>query len=259
MPCWIRAYGRPFGEKTARITSIIIIDDRRARLTKNSSPIFAYDVGMMRDEDAKLICFDLGGVLVRLTHTWDEARQLAGVREPERHEDPFTMEPVLQAVFAWEVGEITDQTFFRRTVEALPSYSLDEIEAIVDAWLLGLYPGVEALFDELESVGHPIACLSNTNHRHWSTLLESDNGYAPLQRLHHPFASHLIQARKPDASAYAAVETAMGLSPERIIFFDDRAENIATAHSRGWSAHQVDPHDDPIQQIRTQLTSHGLL
>jgi 2-haloacid dehalogenase len=45
---------------------------------------------------------------------------------------------------------------------------------------------------------------------------------------------------KPDPRIYEMVEEDSGIAPERLLFTDDRAENIAAARARGWQAHLFD-------------------
>jgi FMN phosphatase YigB (HAD superfamily) len=81
-----------------------------------------------------------------------------------------------------------------------------------------------------------------------------------MDRLTHHFASHLMQARKPDEAIYAQVEREVGLPPDQILFFDDLPENIEAAHRRGWNAQWIDPAvDDPIFQIRSTLRRYRII
>jgi putative hydrolase of the HAD superfamily len=47
---------------------------------------------------------------------------------------------------------------------------------------------------------------------------------------------------KPDPRIYARADAAYGTDPHEVVFFDDRAENVAAARRHGWEAHLwVDP------------------
>ena len=48
------------------------------------------------------------------------------------------------------------------------------------------------------------------------------------------FVSSRIGLRKPDAEAFAHVAQEIGVAPERILFFDDSAANIAGARAVGF-------------------------
>ena len=42
---------------------------------------------------------------------------------------------------------------------------------------------------------------------------------------------------KPDVKIYEMVEADCGVSPDRLLFTDDRQDNIKMAQSRGWQTH----------------------
>lgn len=76
-----------------------------------------------------------------------------------------------------------------------------------------------------------VGCLSNTNSIHWNELLRR---YEMMQLFEHRFASQQLGCAKPNPTIYHRVEDLMGVSPEHILFFDDRAENVEAANQRGW-------------------------
>src|SRR6266478_2301638 len=55
--------------------------------------------------------------------------------------------------------------------------------------------------------------------------------------------------RKPDAAAYDHVVKAIGAPAERVVFFDDLAENIEGARSRGLTAVHVTSPDDVAEAL----------
>ena len=134
----------------------------------------------------------------------------------------------------------------------------EQIVRVFDAWLLGMYPGAAELIDELRGRGVKSACLSNTNPRHWGALLGREE-YRPLQRLDFRLASHELRVMKPNERAYRMAEEATGFWGERVLFFDDKAENVVAARAVGWRAETVDRADDPVPQIREHLAAHRVL
>ena len=58
------------------------------------------------------------------------------------------------------------------------------------------------------------------------------------------FLSSTIGMRKPDAAAYDHVVRAIGVPAQRIVFFDDLAENIEGARARGLTAVHVRSSND---------------
>ena len=209
--------------------------------------------------DIKLVCFDLGRVLVRICDGWSHACEVAGVR-PAREPGPAAAAALHDLVCRVEVGEIEPAEFCRR---AAPEMGLrpGDVSAIWNAYTRGTYPGAAELLDELKATGVPTACLSNTNAAHWALLNDpASHSWFPFDRLTHAFASHLLRLRKPDDAIYAHVERATGTSAAGIVFFDDVPENVDAARRRGWQANRVDPApDDPLPQVRSRLRAHGVL
>jgi putative hydrolase of the HAD superfamily len=78
-----------------------------------------------------------------------------------------------------------------------------------------------------------VGCLSNTNSIHWDHLLSS---YDFMQLFDRRFASQIVGHAKPGAEIYQLVQRNLGVEPEQIVFFDDRADNVATASQLGWRA-----------------------
>jgi|HubBroStandDraft_1064217.scaffolds.fasta_scaffold38651_4 FMN phosphatase YigB (HAD superfamily) len=68
------------------------------------------------------------------------------------------------------------------------------------------------------------------------------------------FWSSRIGACKPTPKAFAAVETALGLPPEAILFIDDSPANIAAALARGWDA----IHFTANAPLMAELATRGL-
>jgi HAD superfamily hydrolase (TIGR01509 family) len=143
-----------------------------------------------------------------------------------------------------------------------PHLQLDpqQVRAMSDHYLLDMYPGVVEMIDALNAAGFRTACLSNTNTNHWRLMNDRNSrSWLPLDRLTYRFASHLARQRKPQSQIYEHVERASGLSGPQIAFFDDVAENVEGARSRGWRAELILHDDDPMAQVRTHLTRFGIL
>lgn len=217
---------------------------------------------MRRDEPAlpvRLVCFDLGHVLVRICDGWADACRRAGV--------PITLTRDNEAAFRAGFTALTQQVetgslefdAYARQVATLAGLDLEQVQAIARVWVQGAQPGAAELLEGLARRGVATACLSNTNAFHWS-LMSASSGAArvPLDRLTFRFASHLIGAVKPDAVAYTRVERETGAAAGEILFFDDLAENCAAAAKRGWQTVQVVAGQDPVAQIRSKLAEAGL-
>jgi glucose-1-phosphatase len=141
-----------------------------------------------------------------------------------------------------EKGEISDAAFFAGLRKSL---GVD----LSDAQFL---EGWNAIFArEIPGIGQllaraakrlPLYAFSNTNRPHVEFFSAK---YADvLVHFREMFLSSSIGLRKPDAEAYDHVVRAIGVPAERIVFFDDLAENIGGARERGLIAvHVTSPED----------------
>ena len=141
-----------------------------------------------------------------------------------------------------EKGEISDAEFFAGLrsslgVELSDAQFLDGWNAIFAGEMPGIRPVLARAAQRL-----PLYAFSNTNNPH----VEYFSGiYADLLgHFREIFLSSSIGLRKPDAEAYDHVVKAIGIPAERIVFFDDLAENITGARECGLIAvHVTSPAD----------------
>lgn len=205
----------------------------------------------------RVVVFDLGGVLVRICRSWREGCAAAGLPVRAEMDSDGVMSRVRSVFAAYDEGRVSCEEAFERLSEAVGgAYSPEELARLHDAWLIGVYEGVEGLVDELASAGVTTGVLSNTNHRHWTRMRAS---YGVLGRITHPHASHLLRVRKPDEGIYRLFEERTGASAAQMIFFDDLEENVEAAARRGWFAHRVDFAGDTAAQMRGVLRREGVL
>jgi FMN phosphatase YigB (HAD superfamily) len=211
----------------------------------------------------RLVCFDLGGVLVRIHHTWDDARRGAGV--PILAESPGEEAARRALTVKLGTGRITVDAWADGVSQALcGAYAPADLVRVHHAICLVEYPGTPALVQAIHDAGIPTACLSNTDHAHWARLAHRDDRgplagtpeYPSVARLQRHFASHLLGIQKPDAGAYEAVERETGVSGADVVFFDDRPENVEAAARRRWRAYRVGPEGDPPGAVRARLARY---
>ena len=161
----------------------------------------------------RVVCFDVGGVLVRIHRSWTDVCRAVGLEARgdwtgEAHRQAYQ---TLMDLFG--TGQISEQEWSERLSIALAgSYAPAELVRIHRGWTRGEYLGIGELIDELHARDVETACLSNTTHGHWVRLLHAD-GDRPLpgapefpgvRRLRHHFASHLLGLAKPDPGRSSA-------------------------------------------------------
>ncbi len=214
-----------------------------------------------------VVCFDLGGVLIRICGSWEEACRAAGLPPPDAS-SPQALERHRSLTALLDTGRLSYDDWAARVSEAFEGmYSAVDAKRAHDAISQEERAGALGLVDALHAAGVSTACLSNTNHAHWVRLVHRDvegprSGepeYPAVARLKRHFASHILGVAKPDPAIYAAFERIVGVRGDGVLFFDDRAENIDAARRRDWRAHRIDPDGDSIAQVREHLRRYGVL
>jgi putative hydrolase of the HAD superfamily len=186
------------------------------------------------------LLFDLGNVLVDISfdRTFERWGRAAGL-EPGQVRDRFCFDAAYER---HERGEITALEYFQ-TLRGSLGIDISDA-AFLDGWnamLVGEVVGVRKLLERVQG-RFPLYAFSNTNvvhHALWSV----DYGVM-LEPFRQVFASCVIGLRKPEPEAFMAVAAAIGVPPERILFFDDSQVNVAGARQVGMAAVLVTSLDD---------------
>jgi len=179
-----------------------------------------------------VILFDIGGVL--LTNGWDtreralllERFHLDRAAFEARHPEPYN---------AWESGLISLRAYLDATIFYEPrSFTHDEFFAAVCAQSQLLPDGALGTLSELHASKKCVLGALNNEAR-------ETNEYRLKQfKLRDYFtvtlSSCYLGLRKPDAAIYARALDILGRPAERILFIDDRQENVAVAADAGIKA-----------------------
>ena len=196
---------------------------------------------------ADALLFDLGRVVIDI----DFNKALAcwaghAGCEPAHLVGRFTHDEIYQR---HETGNIDDAEFFAGLRASL---GIDLSDAqFLEGWnaiFAGEMPGIGSLLTRA-GARVPLYAFSNTNSAHAKHFSQA---YAEvLGHFREIFLSSAIGLRKPDAAAYDHVVRAIGVPAERIVFFDDLAENIDGARARGLTAVHVTSPDDVAHALAT--------
>lgn len=180
------------------------------------------------------VIFDIGNVLVG----WD----------PEGFYDRTIGEDRRRALFAavdlHGMNDRVDQGgLFRETIydtaDQHPEWAA-EVRLWYDRWHDIAAPRIEPsihLRDQLRAKGIPVFTLTNFGSYSFAEAL-------PRLPFLQDFDRHYVSGRlgviKPDPRIYEIVEQDCGIAPDRLLFTDDRADNITAAARRGWRTHQFE-------------------
>ena len=185
------------------------------------------------------LLFDVGRVIIGLDSARAHARWAELAKVPAEHivERVAAKVAGTDAFCRHERGEISDTAFFAYLRRELEVDLTDD--QFLDGWnaiFVGEMPGIRRVLSLVDGK-IPLYAFSNTNaahHAHWGASFS--DLLAPFRKI---YLSHEIGVRKPDAAAFQKVVADMGIAADRVLFFDDLAENVAGARACGLRAVQV--------------------
>jgi len=185
----------------------------------------------------QVVVFDLGKVLLDFDYNIAAGKIAARGRiSPDEVKRLIDQSPLL---FSYETGRMTKEQFFSE-VCAVTGFcgNLDEFSRYFGDIFVPIEPMV-ALHAELRRRGVPTFVFSNTNElavghvRRSFPFFNEFDGY---------ILSYEHGAMKPEQKIYGVVERMTGTSGQRILYLDDRFENVEAGTKRGW---QVIQHETP--------------
>jgi putative hydrolase of the HAD superfamily len=198
-----------------------------------------------------VILFDIGGVL--LTNSWG-VHQRAAVAA-EFHLDEAELEVRHSDIFeVWERGGITMGAYLDFTVFHEPrSFTRDQfVTGILDQSKL-LPNGAIGILRQLSRSGNYLLGALNNESRELNDY--RFKAFDLRDCFDIALSSCFVGIRKPDPAMYQRAIDIIGRPPERILFIDDRPENIAGARNAGVVALQFTGE----AALRQQLADMGTL
>lgn len=188
----------------------------------------------MTQPAVEAVIFDIGNVLIE----WQPERFYDRMIGPERRAAMFAQVDLHGMNDRVDRGE-TFHDVVMGMAEAVPEWR-DEIRMWHDHWLdmaSPVIPHSVRLMRALRARGVPVHCLTNFGIQ---TYDMARMVYDFLDEWDIAFVSGHMGVIKPDPRIYEMVEAGCGVAPERLLFTDDRADNIAAARARGWRTHLFD-------------------
>jgi 2-haloacid dehalogenase len=195
------------------------------------------------------VIFDIGNVLTQ----WQPEAFYDRVIGPDQRRRLFA-EVDLHGMNAL----VDDGALFRETIydwaERHPAWA-PEIRFWYDRWIELASPRIEgsiALLRALRQRGVPVFCLTNFGSYSYEEARQKLDFLGEFDR---EYVSGRLKVSKPDPRIYQAVEKDCGIAPGRLLFTDDKAENVTAAARRGWRTHQF----ETWQGMARRLVAEGLL
>jgi HAD superfamily hydrolase (TIGR01509 family) len=163
----------------------------------------------------ELVAFDLGGVLITVEKSLDDAF--------------FDVEDFK----SFTIGTLEPSIYFERISTRL----LESRRDLEDAFAKVLTPknGIEKILGQLNV---PFTFWSNINVCHFEHVIRTNTFLAEYQT-HTSGLSFQLSEMKPSPAFFKKCLQKAGLRAEQIFFLDDSAENVMAARRLGIDAHQV--------------------
>ncbi|GAA1890421.1 HAD family phosphatase [Streptomyces durmitorensis] len=182
-----------------------------------------------------VVLFDLFGVIARHQSTEGKDRLVRTAEVPAA--------AFWDAYWAcrqpYDQGELTGPAYWRQVADSLDvRFDAHRIADLIDADIAGWSAVDEvmvALVEELAASGRRIALLSNIPEE-LATYYEEHHPW--LKRFSLRAFSCRIGHAKPDLGAYEWCLNALRAAPDRVLFVDDRDENIRAAETVGIRGHR---------------------
>ncbi|MFC7292536.1 HAD family hydrolase [Hirschia litorea] len=199
----------------------------------------------------QIVLFDLGNVVV----DWDPTRLYAQLLPSQEEAERFYREVCTLEWHTHHDRGIDMRENAARLIKSHPDKA-ELIHAWRTGWLEmfhGYVSGVPEIISELQNTQTPLYALTNFPAEKWD---ETANVFPVLKVFEDVIISGAEKMVKPDPRIYALTLQRLGNpSPENVIFFDDRQDNIDAAKNAGMTAFRF----TDAAQMRKDLNSMGLL
>ncbi|MEN8891477.1 HAD family hydrolase [Planktotalea arctica] len=177
------------------------------------------------------VVFDIGNVLIE----WQPERYYDRVIGESRRRVMFDTVDLHAMNDRVDRGENFRDVIYE-TADRYPDFR-GEIRQWHDNWIEMASPAIPLsvrLLRQLRSKGVPVFALTNFG---VESFAYAQTKYDFLSEFDRSYVSGHMKVIKPGAGIYAQLEADCDVAPERLLFADDRADNIEAAAARGWQTH----------------------
>ena len=185
---------------------------------------------MLSEIPIDAVLFDYGLVLSGPPDpaAWTAMRIITGFDEP-------TLDRAYWAPrHAYDRGTHTGPEYWQAVAaDASTTFTEDQVAALIDAdtnlWTQ-LNPPMVAWAARLQQAGIRTGILSNLGDAMTHGVLSK---FSWLEAFHHRLWSHTLKLAKPELEIYRHAAEGLGVSPARILFVDDRTNNVEAGLAAG--------------------------
>lgn len=224
--------------------------DREAPARGGSACLVDVSGAAAASGDIDAVVFDVGRVLVQ----WDMRALFARlIAEPDRL--AWFCDTVVTEAWHFEADagrDLAEMVAARKAEfpghdDLIDAYATRFIETIP-----GKVPGSHEIVRELAARAVPLFAITNFATSFWREFRATDDVFDLFGDI---VVSGDEKIAKPDPRIFALAAARFGHAPERMLFIDDNAANIAAARALGWHVHHF--HD--AADLREDLVTRGLL
>jgi HAD superfamily hydrolase (TIGR01509 family) len=202
--------------------------------------------------EKSVIVFDLGKVLVDFDYSIAISRIAnRSTRSPTEVEQFFFHSPLL---LDYESGRLTRREFFDQARQAISFRGTMEEFGNFFADIFTEIPPVIELHAELRQRGFKTYIFSNTNDLAVEHIRRNFRSFGNFDGY---IYSYEVGAMKPEAKIYEALELLARRRRSKIIYLDDRPENVAGGLARGWRAFLHETPEKTRAVLESYLQSGG--
>lgn len=198
-----------------------------------------------------VILFDVGGVL--LTNSWDKRERAMAMEHFKLDAAAFESRHA-EVSDAWERGAISGKEYLNAAVFNEPrEFSRGEFFSYLLKLSQPLENGALGILKEVAASNRYLLGALNNEARETNEYRFRSFGLRRLFKV--ALSSCYLGLRKPEAAMYQRALDILGAQPERILFIDDREENVAGATKAGIRAIEF----RGAEELRRELAKLSLL
>lgn len=196
--------------------------------------------------EIEAVVFDIGNVLIE----WQPERFYDTVMSAEDRNKMFKIIDLHHMNDLVDRGANWRETVYA-TAEEYPEYR-EMIHLWHDRWIEMASPAIDPSVDALRKLRMnfvPVFALSNFGVQ---TFEYAEAIYPFLQEFDQRYISGYLGEVKPEPRIYEILEENCGVAPDRLLFADDRQENLDAAAARGWHVHLFDGPEGWIERLKNE-------
>ncbi len=202
----------------------------------------------MQENNIECICFDFGGVLVKINYSWSEVVKNISL-DTEVSDDPYYALEKSDWRKEYDKG-ITKRDVYLNTASSVYNLSIPKLQEAHMSILVDKIEGTDEIIQKLKDKKVKVTGLSNTNELHWEVLSDKKR-YPNISLLDSKVLSFECGMVKPNPKIYSHAERVFNVHPQKILYFDDIADYVDAAEYAGWNARWINPDKDvPAQMIK---------